>query len=60
MSEEKPEVQFGEFKGNKTITVFINNNPKYPFSFGLSKAKAILEYIEEIKQFVKENDKPKE
>ena len=30
---------------------------KYPFSFGMSKAKLILENIEEIKKFVAENEK---
>jgi hypothetical protein len=30
---------------------------KYPFQFGLRKAKLILENVEEIKKFVEKNDK---
>jgi hypothetical protein len=29
---------------------------KYPFSFGLSKAKLILEHIEDIKKFVERGE----
>jgi hypothetical protein len=39
--------------------VVLKNTPdtKYPFSFGVEKAKMILEHIEEIKQFVAINDR---
>lgn len=39
-----------EFKGRPILT--LNPGEKYPFSFGLSKAKLILQYIDEIKAFV--------
>jgi len=47
-----------EFKGNPTIQLVPDDNPdiKYPFSFGLTKAKLILENLDDIKQFVKEID----
>jgi hypothetical protein len=32
-----------------------NEDDKYPFSFGMSKAKLILENLGEIKKFVEEN-----
>ena len=34
-----------------------NEEDKYPFQFGVKKAKLILENIEEIKKFVEKNDK---
>jgi hypothetical protein len=45
-------VEFSEFKGNKVIILKRDENDKYPFSFGLSKAKLILEHLEDIKKFV--------
>ena len=51
--------KIGEFKGNKTITLFEEGSEteKYPFSFGLKKAKLIINNIEDIKKFVEENQK---
>jgi hypothetical protein len=46
-----PEIQ--EYKGNKIIC--LNPGAKFPFSFGLAKAKMILENIESIKKFVESN-----
>ncbi len=43
-----PEIQ--EYKGNKLIC--LNPGSKYPFSFGLGKARMVLENIEVIKKFV--------
>jgi ribosomal protein L7/L12 len=51
--EFKTEV--GEFKGSKTISIL--KEDKRVLSFGLSKAKAILASINEIKDFVAKNDK---
>jgi len=60
MSEEKPKAVKGEYQGNPVLTIFINNNTNYRFSFGYSKAKAILTYLDEIKNFVAEHEKQKE
>ena len=52
--------KIGEFKGNKTITLIEEGSEmseKYPFSFGLKKAKLILANIEDIKKFVEESEK---
>jgi hypothetical protein len=50
----------GEFKGNMVITLKRSEDDKYPFTFGLSKAKLILEHLEDIKKFYEENkDKAK-
>lgn len=44
-----------EFKGKPVITLKRNEEDQYPFSFGVSKAKLIVENFEEIKKFVEEN-----
>ena len=51
-------VEFGEFKGNKMIILKRSPEDKYPFQFGLSKAKLILEHFADIKKFVEDNPKP--
>ena len=47
--------EIGEFKGNKIITLKKTADDTYPFSFGVNKAKLILEHIDEIKKFVEDN-----
>ncbi len=49
-------IERSEFKGKPLLVIKRNEEDKYPFSFGLSKAKLILENIEEIKKFVEENN----
>lgn len=49
-------VERTEYKGQPVIILKRNDADKYPFSFGLSKARLIIEYFEEIKKFVGEND----
>lgn len=48
-------IERSEYKGKPLIVIKRDEEDKYPFSFGLSKAKLILENIEEIKKFVEEN-----
>ena len=50
-------VERTEFKNNKIIVLKRNEEDKYPFSFGVGKAKLILENLVEIEKFVKENEK---
>ena len=45
-----------EFKGRPVLVLKRGEEEKFPFSFGLTKAKMILENIEEIKKFVEENE----
>lgn len=47
----------GEFNNKPTITLKRNEADKYGFTFGLSKAKLILENIEAIRKFVNDNEK---
>ena len=51
-------VERGEFKGRPLLVIKRSEDDKFPFSFGLSKARMILENIEEIKKFVAENESP--
>lgn len=48
-------VERSEFKGKPVLIMRRSEDDKYPFTFGLSKARLILENIEEIKKFVAEN-----
>ena len=48
-------VERGEFKGKPILVIKRDEADKYPFSFGISKAKIILDNIEEIKRFVQDN-----
>jgi hypothetical protein len=41
-----------EFKGNPMLVLTQGPDDRFPFQFGLKKAKLILENIEEIKKFV--------
>jgi len=53
-------VERSEYKGRPILVIKRSEDEKFPFSFGLAKAKMILENIEEIKKFVEDNDKPAE
>lgn len=53
-------VKIGSFKGFPTISLMNGANDKYPFTFGLAKAKRILENIAAIEKFVAENEAPEE
>ena len=45
-------VSESEYKGNPMIVLSQGEEDKFPFKFGVKKAKLILENIEEIKKFV--------
>lgn len=51
-------IERSEYKGNPLLVIKRSEDDKFPFSFGVSKAKMILESIEEIKKFVEENAAP--
>ncbi len=44
-------VVYSEFKGNKMIELKKSAEDKYPFKFGKTKAKLIVENFEAIKKF---------
>jgi hypothetical protein len=47
-------IEFGEYKGNKLIKLKKSEADTFPFSFGRSKAKLIVENFEAIKKFADE------
>ena len=49
-------VERSEFKGRPMLVLKNSEDDKFPFSFGLAKARKILDNLEEIKKFVEEND----
>ena len=46
----------GKFKGHPTLGLKRSETDEKPFSFGLTKAKLIMENIKEIEKFVQENE----
>ncbi len=48
-------VERSEYKGKPLLVLKRDENDRYPFSFGVSKARMILENLDEIKKFVEEN-----
>jgi hypothetical protein len=59
-NQEEKEMLFEEsvYRGRPVFVIKAHENDKYPYSFGVSKAKKILASVEEIKKFVERNDKP--
>jgi len=53
-------VEEGEYKGNRMIILKNTEDDRWPFQFGLKKAKLILEHIDDIKKFVEKYDKGEE
>ncbi len=49
-----------EYKGKPLLVLKRSEDEKFPFSFGITKAKMILDHVEEIRKFVEENDRPKQ
>ena len=49
-------IEYTEFKGNKIIKLISENDTEgnWPFSFGKTKAKLIVENFEAIKKFAEE------
>lgn len=49
------EVSESEYKGNPMLVIRSTPEDKFPFQFGVKKARLILENIEAIKKFVEKN-----
>lgn len=54
MNVEKKAI-IGEYKGNALIV--LNADSKFPFQFGMAKAKLILEHLDSIRKFVESDGK---
>jgi len=48
-------VERSEYKGKPILIIKRNQEDRFPFSFGISKARLIMEHIEEIKKFVEDS-----
>ena len=48
-------VERSEYNGKPILVLRRSEEDKFPFSFGLAKARMILENIKEIEKFVAEN-----
>jgi hypothetical protein len=46
--------EYSEYKGHPLISLKRDEEDKYPFRFGVSKAKLILDHTEELQKFVDE------
>ncbi len=53
----KAPATYGEYKGRPTIILPLIEGSSFKFTFGLSKARLILEYLPEIKEFVEKFEK---
>jgi len=50
-------VRIGDYKGHPVLSLLKDETDQRPFTFGLGKARLILDNIEEIRKFVEENGK---
>lgn len=53
-------VERSEYKGKPVMTIRRDENDRYPFTFGMTKARLILENLDEIKKFVEDCSKQQE
>ena len=47
--------KIGEWKGRKTLSLLKDDKDERPFTFGVMKAKLILDNLPDIEKFVREN-----
>ena len=53
-SEQTKTPEINEYKGRPVIT--LNPGERFPFTFGIAKAKLILKHIDDIRVFVEKYD----
>lgn len=51
-TQRKPEVLEGDYRGNAMLIIRFTPEDKFPFQFGLKKARLILECLDQIRAFV--------
>ena len=51
------EVSESEYKGNPMIVIKNNAEDKFPFQFGIKKAKLVLSHVEDIRKCLQKDDK---
>ncbi len=50
------EISFDEYKGRAMMVIANGPTDRFPFKFGLKKAKMVVEHIEDIKKWVAEQE----
>ena len=50
-------IKISEFKGHPIVSLLKDEDDARPFTFGLTKARLIIENIDAIKEFVEKNTK---
>jgi hypothetical protein len=50
-------IEESEYKGNPMIVLKNSEEDKFPFQFGVKKAKLVLENVEAIRKFVEKYEK---
>ncbi len=58
--EETMIAERSDYKGKPLLILKSGEDDRYPFSFGVSKARKILEHLEDIKKFVQDNTNKEE
>lgn len=53
-------IEESEYMGKPMLVLKNDEKDRFPFSFGLAKAKKIIEAVEDIKKFVEKHNKPEE
>ena len=48
-----------EYKGNPVLVLKNTPEDRFPFSFGVKKAKLLMEHLDDIKKFIAKHDKEK-
>ena len=51
------ELSESEYKGKPILVIKAMPDDKFPFQFGVKKAKLVLAHIEDIKKFVEKHEK---
>lgn len=48
--------EISEYKGNPVLTLKNDPDDRYPFTFGVKKAKLLLEHLDDIRKFVADHE----
>jgi len=53
--ESAPEVLEGEYRGNPMMIIRTSPQDKFPFQFGVRKARLIVDHIDDIRTFMEKH-----
>lgn len=52
------EAREGEYKGSPVLILSNGPEDKFPFTFGVRKARLIVDHIDDVKKFVEKHSRP--